>query len=99
MQTFLAYFDIGIVINVAIFVVTLLFSQKIKDFFAGVPSHTRAAIGNIEAALLAKVKSYEDEVVATIIPPPPKPPVPVPAAPPAAAPAAPAAPPAAAPAA
>lgn len=82
MQSFLAYFDVGIVINVAIFVATLVFSQKIKDFFAGVPAHTRASLKTVEAAVLSKVKTFEADLVSTIIPAPApvvKPPVAAPA--------------------
>lgn len=87
MSTFLAYFDVGICVNVAIFIATLVFSQKIKDWFNGVPSHLRAGLSSIEAGVLTKVKSYEQDLVNTIVPPPA--PVAKPAAPLAPVPAAP----------
>lgn len=89
MSTFLAYFDVGICINVAIFAATLIFSQKIKDWFNGVPSHLRSGLSSIETGVLAQVKTYEQELVNKIVPPPapvakPIAPALIPAAPPAA---------------
>lgn len=68
MSTFLAYFDVGIALNVAIFVATLIFSDKIKDFFKGVPAHTRATLKQVEAGLVAKVTEYEQGVVSALLP-------------------------------
>ena len=76
MSTFLAYFDIGIAVNVFIFTATLLFSQKIKDFFTGVPSEVRAAIKGVEASALGNVKLAQGAVLAqlaTALPPVAKP--------------------------
>lgn len=82
MPTLLTYIDLTLVGYIAVFVTTLVFSQKIKDFFAGVPSHTRANLYAIEAGVLAKVKSYEAELIGTIIPTPATvTPTPAPAAP------------------
>lgn len=70
MAQFLAYFDIGLVVNVAIFVGTLLFSQKIKDFFNGVPSHLRSGLASVESGILQQVKTYEQDLVSKIVPTP-----------------------------
>jgi hypothetical protein len=82
MSSLLAYFDIGIAINIAIFVATLVFAQKIKDWFKGVPTHLRTGLSAIEAGVLAQVKNYEQDLVNKIVPPPA--PVAKPPAPPAA---------------
>lgn len=74
MQTFLAYFDIGVVVNVVIFVATLVFSQKIKDFFKGIPSHTRATVSSFETYVVNEVKAFESGLVDKILPAAVKPP-------------------------
>lgn len=68
MQTFLAYFDIGVVVNVVIFVATLVFSQKIKDFVAGVPADLRSNLSALETSVKADVKSYQASLIAKIAP-------------------------------
>lgn len=70
MSEFLDYFNLGLVVNAVVFVVTLVFSQRIKDFFAGVPAHTRASLKQIEAGVVAKVVAFEGDLVSKIIPPP-----------------------------
>lgn len=81
MQTFLAYFDIGVIVNVVIFVATLVFSQKIKDFFKGIPSHTRATVSSFETYVVNEVKAFESGLVDKILPAAVKPPAaPAPAA-------------------
>lgn len=82
MATFFAYFDVGIVINVAIFVATLVFSQKIKDFFAGVPNGFRSAMTGVEAKAKADIQAAIADVFSKITPAPA--PVVKPPAPPAA---------------
>lgn len=69
METFLSYFSVGAVVNVVIFVATLIFSDKIKDFFKGVPAHTRATLKEVEQGLVSKVTDYEHKVVADLLPP------------------------------
>jgi len=68
MSTLLAYVDLTLAGYVAVFVVTLVFSQKIKDFFAGVPADMRAGLKNVEAGLLADVKQYQASLIAKIAP-------------------------------
>jgi hypothetical protein len=70
MSSLLAYVDLTLAGYVAVFVATLVFSQKIKDFFAGVPAHTRANLKAVEAGVLAKVKAYEAELIGKIVPAP-----------------------------
>jgi hypothetical protein len=88
MANLFAYIDVSIVINVGIFVATMVFSQKIKDFFSGVPSDLRSSLSSIETSVKADVKNYTSGLVAKIAPAP-APVVKAPVAPPA--PAAPAA--------
>lgn len=78
MSAILAYVDLTIAGYVAVFVATLVFSQKIKDFFTGVPSDMRAGLKSVEAGLLADVKNYQASLIHKLAPMPP------PAAPPAA---------------
>lgn len=68
METFLSYVSVGAIVDVAIFVATLVFSDKIKDFFKGVPAHTRATLKQVEAGLVAKVTTYEQTVVSDLMP-------------------------------
>lgn len=70
MSTFsiFAYVNVGIVINAAVFIFTLIFSQKIKDFFNGVPSHLRTGLKTVEGNLLTQVKDYEADLIAKINP-------------------------------
>lgn len=49
---------------VGTFVATLGFSQRIKDWFAGVPAHLRSDLSAIEASVVGKVKSAQAHVVA-----------------------------------
>lgn len=65
---FLAYLNIGIAVNLAIFVLTLVFAQRIKDFFNRVPSHMRAGLKTVETNLLNQVKDYETDLIAKISP-------------------------------
>lgn len=75
--------EFNFVVNIAIFVVTLVFSTKIKDFFKGIPSDARADLTSIETNITADVNSYRKALVAKFTPAPapvvkaaPVPPVP-----------------------
>jgi len=54
----------------ATFVVTLVFSTKIKDFFSGIPADLRKDLNSIESATLSKVAAAQKAVVASVVPPP-----------------------------
>ena len=79
MSAILAYVDLTIVGYVAVFVATLVFSQKIKDFLSGVPADMRSGFSSLEASVKADVKSYQAAVIAKLTPPPPQPVAPAPA--------------------
>lgn len=79
MSTVLTYIDLTLVGYIAVFVATLVFSQKIKDFFAGVPSDMRTGLKSVEAGLLADVKQYQASLIHKLAPMPP-PATPAPAA-------------------
>lgn len=82
MSTILAYVDLTLAGYVATFAATLVFSQKIKDFFAGVPAELRTGLSALEASVKADVKSYQSSLIAKIAPAAAKPVAPVaPAAP------------------
>lgn len=84
-MSFLTDFELGLVINFAVFVATLVFSTKIKDWFTGVPSSLRADLTKVETGIKSDVAKYQADLVAKIVPTPApvaKPPV-APAPPPA----------------
>lgn len=68
MDTFLSYLNTTLVSCAATFVATMIFRQKIIDWFTGVPSHLRAGLKQIEAGVLDQVKGFEADLVAKIIP-------------------------------
>jgi hypothetical protein len=70
MFSFLTTFEIGLCVNFAVFVSTLVFSQKIKDWFHGVPSDLRKGLVQVEGSITSQVKSYQADLVAKIVPPP-----------------------------
>lgn len=67
---------------VATFVVTLLFSTRIKDLLQGIPGDLRKGLNAAEAATIAKVKAAQTDVIRSVTPEPA--PVVKPPAPPAA---------------
>lgn len=69
-MSFLTAFEWAIVTHFAVFVATLVFAQKIKDWFTGVPHDLRSGLKNVEASILADVKSYQAGLVAKITPAP-----------------------------
>jgi hypothetical protein len=54
MATFLTYLNVGLVVNVLVFALTLTFSTKIKDFFKGIPADVRTGLNTVEADVIAK---------------------------------------------
>lgn len=66
----LSEFQFALAVNVAVFIVTLVFSQKIKDFFSGVPADLRSSLSSIETSVKADVKNYQATLVAKIAPAP-----------------------------
>lgn len=71
METFLSYVNTTLASCAITFVVTMIFRQKIVDWFTGVPTHLRTGLKQIEAGLLDKVKAYEADLVNQIVPPAP----------------------------
>lgn len=55
---------------VATFILTLVFSTKIKDFVQGIPASLRADLNSIEAGAVAKVAAAQKAVVADLVPAP-----------------------------
>jgi hypothetical protein len=70
MPSILAYVDLTLAGYVAVFVATLVFSQKIKDFFAGVPADMRTGLKSVETSLLADVKTYQASLIQKLAPVP-----------------------------
>lgn len=71
METFVSYLNTTLVSCAATFVATMIFRQKILDWFNGVPSHLRVGLKQIEIGVLDKVKAFETSLVAQIVPPDP----------------------------
>ena len=74
MPSILAYVDLTLAGYVAVFVATLVFSQKIKDFFTGVPADMRTGLKSVETSLLADVKTYQASLIQKLAPVAPTPP-------------------------
>lgn len=101
LSTALSYLNTAAVAGALCLVVGIVFSQKIKDFFSGVPTELRTALSGVETKAKADIKNATSDVLRGLpVPAPAAPAAPVaPPAPVVAAPAAPVAPPPAAPAA
>jgi len=69
MSSIFAYVDLTLFGYLAIFIATLVFSQKIKDFFAGIPADMRTGMKAAEAKLLADVATYRGSLIAKLAPP------------------------------
>lgn len=69
MLNFLTATELGLAINFLVFVFTLIFSQKIKDFLSGVPRDLRTGLKGVEQNILADVKDYQADLIAKITPP------------------------------
>jgi len=70
MLDILPTFWLGLAVNVAIFVATLIFSTKIKDWFRGIPSDLRKGLNSIETAAITQVRTAQTQVVSSLTPPP-----------------------------
>lgn len=87
MSQFLAYFNTTLVACGVCFVVGVVFSQKIKDWFHGVPSEVRTGLNQIEASVLGHLTATTQNIVAQVqhqlpaAPPAVPPSAPAPAAP------------------
>lgn len=66
MSQFLAYFNTTLVACGVCFAVGVVFSQKIKDWFHGVPSDVRTGLNQIEAAVLGHITSTAQNAVKTV---------------------------------
>ena len=62
MQLFLVF---GVA-YVAVFVAGVILSQKIKDYFNGIPAHVRADLSAMETTLLGRIRSAQSTAVAGI---------------------------------
>jgi hypothetical protein len=66
MSQFLAYINTTLVACAVWFVVGVLFSQKIKDWFHGVPSEVRAGLNQIEATVLGHITVTAQNAVKSV---------------------------------
>jgi hypothetical protein len=66
MSTVLAYLNTTLVACAVCFAVGVIFSQKIKDWFHGIPSDLRAGLNKIESAVLGHLTATTQSVVAQV---------------------------------
>src|ERR1700693_922407 len=59
-------FQAVLLFSVVSLVVGVVFSQRIKDFFTGVPSDVRTALNQVEANVLAHISTIQSTVVANV---------------------------------
>jgi hypothetical protein len=64
--TVLAYASNTVVVAAIALVVGVVFSQKIKDFFTGVPSELRAAMSAVEAKTKADLQAATGDVLSKL---------------------------------
>lgn len=81
MFSFLTASEFTIAACAATSIVTLVFSQKIKDWVNGVPAELRAGLTSVETKLKADVKAYQTALVAKVTAAPAAPAAPVAPAP------------------
>lgn len=82
MFSFLTSFELSLLFAFGTFVTGVVFSQKIKDWFKGVPSDVRRALNNVETNALGNVKLASAKVLTQLTSAlPPAPAVTPPAAP------------------
>ena len=62
----LAYVNVTFVVSAVAFVLGVAFSQKIKDWFKGIPADVRQGLNNVEAAIIAKSKQITADTVAKV---------------------------------
>jgi len=68
LDTVLGYLTNTVVVGVGALVVGVLFSQKIKDFFHGVPAGFRPAMKNVEAQAMADLQLAMSDVFGKYVP-------------------------------
>lgn len=64
---FFSTLQLVILCSAATFIVGVIFSQKVKDWLAGVPSDLRSALKSVEADVLGKLKLAQADVVGKLI--------------------------------
>ena len=65
-SSFMTDFNLVLAGLVVAFIAGVLLSTKVKDTIKGIPSAARAAINNVEADALAKLKNAQTNVLATL---------------------------------
>lgn len=67
---FLTNLEITLAVGAAAFIAGVVFSQKVKDWFKGIPSELRSALKNVETDTLSKIKAAQATVLAELPKPP-----------------------------
>lgn len=67
MKTFFTEVEWVLIASAVAFVCGVLFSQKIKDWFKGIPSDVRAGLTSVEVAVRAKLATSHAAAVAPAI--------------------------------
>lgn len=68
METVLAYASNTVVLCAITCVVSVLFAQKIKDWFAGIDGNTRSALTSLEGVVKSKLDTAKADVLNSIVP-------------------------------
>ena len=62
-QTLLGYLNLTAIVGAAAFGAGVVFSQKVKDYIAGVPADLRKGLTDLEAAAIARAKQAQADVI------------------------------------
>lgn len=60
-------FELSALTAFATFIAGVVFSQKVKDWFSGVPSDVRSALKTVEASALGNLKDARNTVLSQIV--------------------------------
>ncbi len=74
MSMIFAYLNAYVIIAIVSLLVGVVFSQKIKDWIAGVPSNVRTELRKIEAEAIQRVQAAQAQAIASVIAKPVEPP-------------------------
>ena len=66
MFSFLTNFNLALGGAVIAFAAGVVLSTKVKDFFKGIPAQARAALNNVEADTIAKIRGAQAQVLAQL---------------------------------
>lgn len=65
-QSYLTDFNLIVGGLLVAFILGVVFSTKVKDLIKGIPAQARAALNQVEADTVAKIKSAQAQVISTL---------------------------------